>query len=75
MEQEQLYRIVVSQRSGQFLSTILDACGESSLMTMKEKSYVVRTTKAIAEKLKVDNDWVEKVELYLIYHVRSVVDE
>ena len=72
-ENRELYRIIVSGRSVQRLSAILDACGEDSIMTIEEKSYVVRTTKSIAEKLKADNDWVERVEPYHTYYVSAVV--
>ena len=75
MEKKQHYRIVVSERGWQRLSTILDACGENSLEFTESKSYIVITTKTIAEKLKTDNDWVEKVELFSVYNVMAVVDE
>ena len=74
-EGRELYRIIVFGRSVQRLSAILDACGENSIMTIGEKSYVVRTTKSIAEKLKADNDWVERVEPYHTYYVSTVVDK
>jgi len=74
-ENRELYRIIVFGRSVQRLSAMLYACGEDSIMTIEEKSYVVRTTKSIAEKLKADNDWVERVEPYHTYYVSAVADK
>jgi len=75
MEEKRHYRIVVSKRGGEKLLVILRACGEVSLETTEPNAYIVITTKTIADQLKEDNDWVEKVELFQIYSVRAVVDE
>lgn len=75
IEKKQHYRITVSQRGGERLNTILDACGNNSLEGTESNTYIVITTKTIAEQLKTDNDWVEKVELFPMYHIRAVVDE
>lgn len=74
-QEEKYYRIVVSNRGAQRLSIILDSCGERSLITTEENSYIVKTTKTRADKLKEDNSWVEKVELYHVHYVVSVIDE
>jgi len=75
MEEKRHYRIVVSKRGGEKLLVILRACGENSLETTEPNAYIVIMTKTIAEKIKEDNDWVENVELFPMYHIRAVVDE
>ena len=63
------------KRGGEKLLVILRACGENSLETTEHNAYIVITTKTIADQLKADNDWVEKVELFQLYSIRAVVDE
>jgi hypothetical protein len=75
MEKKQHYRIIVSERSTERLITILHACGDNSLEFKEHNAYIVITTKTIAEKLKTDNNWIEKVELFPVYHVIAVADE
>jgi len=73
MAEVQYYRIIVSRRFYGQLSTILDACGYKSIMAREENGYLVRTTKALADKLKEDNKWVEKIEPYSVVYASAVV--
>jgi len=75
MEEKQHYRIIVSSRSLQRLRVVQKTCGKDCLETTEHNAYIVITTKTIADQLKEDNDWVEKVELFPMYHIRAVVDE
>lgn len=75
IEKKQHYRIIVSQRGLGRLRVVLEACGKDSLEMTEADSYVVITTKTIAEKLKADNDWVVKVELFPMYHIRVATDK
>jgi len=75
LEKKQHYRITVSRRGILSLRTVLNACGKDSLEMTEPDAYVVITTKTIAEKLKTDNDWVVKVELFPMYHIRVAKDE
>lgn len=75
MEEKRHYRTIVSSRSLQRLRILQETCGKDCLFMTEPNAYIVITTKTIAEQLKTDNDWVEKVELFPIYNVRAVVDE
>ena len=75
MAEVQYYRVIVSKRFYGQLGIVLDICGGESIMSIEEKAYIVRTTKALVDKLKEDNDWVEKIEPYNVHYVSAVVTD
>lgn len=69
---EGLYTVyIIGERKASRLSALMKACGDKSILATQERSYIVKSSLPILEKLKSEVDWIDEIEEYDLFLVAT----